>query len=169
MKAKGLDGDITINGVYSTLESKESPDITLTYDVKGLDIQKTFFAFNTIRRIMPVAKFIEGNLDAHMSLNGQLHDDMIPDLQTMNGEGTVQLLSGTMKDFGPLDKISQSMDIAELKDVQLKDIKAEFAFKNGKVSVSPFFIHTGDIDMEVGGTHGFDQSLDYGIYLKVPA
>ncbi len=168
VKAKGLDGDITINGVYSTLESKENPDITLTYDVKGLDIQKTFFAFNTIRRIMPVAKFIEGNLDAHMSLNGQLHDDMIPDLQTMNGEGTVQLLSGTMKDFGPLDKISQSMDIAELKDVQLKDIKAEFAFKNGKVSVSPFFIHTGDIDMEVGGTHGFDQSLDYGIYLKVP-
>jgi hypothetical protein len=168
VKAKGLDGDIIINGTYSTLESKENPDITLTYDVTGLDIQKTFFAFNTIRRIMPVAKFIEGNLNAHMSLNGQLHDDMIPDLQTMNGKGTVQLLSGTMKDFGPLDKLSQSMDINELKDVPLKDIKAEFAFKNGKVSVSPFFIHTGDIDMEVGGTHGFDQSLDYGIYLKVP-
>lgn len=168
VKAKGLDGDIIINGTYSTLESKENPDIALTYDAKGLDIQKTFFAFNTIRRIMPVAKFIEGNLDAHMSLNGQLHDDMIPDLQTMNGEGTVQLLSGTMKDFGPLDKLSQSMDIAELKNVPLKDIKAEFAFTNGKVSVSPFFIHTGDIDMEVGGTHGFDQSLDYGIYLKVP-
>jgi AsmA-like C-terminal region len=168
IKAKGLDGDIIINGTYSTLESKENPDIALTYDVKGLDIQKTFFAFNTIRRIMPVAKFIEGNLDAHMSLNGQLHDDMIPDLQTMNGEGTVQLLSGTMKDFGPLDKLSQSMDIAELKDVPLKNIKAGFAFKNGKVSVSPFFIHTGDIDMEIGGEHGFDQSLDYGIYLKVP-
>jgi hypothetical protein len=168
IKAKGLDGDIIINGTYSTSESKENPDIALTYDVKGLDIQKTFFAFNTIRRIMPVAKFIEGNLDAHMSLNGQLHDDMIPDLQTMNGEGTVQLLSGTMKDFGPLDKLSQSMDITDLKDVPLKDIKAEFAFKNGKVSVSPFFIHTGDIDMEIGGEHGFDQSLDYGIYLKVP-
>ncbi len=168
VKAKGLDGDIVINGNYSTLESKENPDIALTYDVKGLDIQKTFFAFNTIRRILPVAKFIEGNLDAHMSLNGQLHDDMIPDLQTMNGEGNVQLLNGTMKDFGPLDKLSQSMDIKELRDIPLKDIKADFAFKNGKVSVSPFFIHTGDIDMEVGGTHGFDQSIDYGIYLKVP-
>jgi AsmA-like C-terminal region len=168
VNAKGLDGDIIINGAYSTLESKENPDIALTYDVKGLDIQKTFFAFNTVRRIMPVAKFIEGSLNAHMSLNGQLHDDMIPDLQTMNGEGTVQLLSGTMKDFGPLDKLSQSMDIAALKDVPLKDIKADFAFKNGKVTVSPFLVHTSDIDMEIGGTHGFDQSLDYGINLKVP-
>jgi hypothetical protein len=168
VNAKGLDGDIVLNGAYSTLESKENPDIALNYDVKGLDIQKTFFAFNTIRRIMPVAKFIEGNLNAHMSLNGQLHEDMIPDLQTMNGEGTVQLLSGTMKDFGPLDKLSQSMDIAALKNVLLKDIKADFVFKNGKVTVSPFPIHTNDIDMEIGGTHGFDQSLDYGINLKVP-
>ncbi|HEY4935029.1 MAG TPA: AsmA-like C-terminal region-containing protein [Puia sp.] len=168
VKANGLDGDITMDGTYSTLESKENPEIALTYDVKGLDIQKTFFGFNTVRRIMPVAKFIAGNLNAHMSLNGRLHDDMIPDLQTLNGEGNVQLLAGSMKDFGPLDKLSQSLDIAELKDIPLKDIKADFTFKNGKVVISPFIVHTNDIEMEIGGTHGFDQSLDYGINLKVP-
>ena len=53
-----LDGNITIDGTYSTLESRENPEIALTYDVKGLDVQKTFFGFNTVRRIMPVAKFI---------------------------------------------------------------------------------------------------------------
>ena len=60
VKANGLDGDITMDGTYSTLESPGSPEIALTYDVKGLDIQKTFFAFNTIRKIMPVAKFMTG-------------------------------------------------------------------------------------------------------------
>jgi AsmA-like C-terminal region len=168
VKANGLDGDITMDGTYSTLESTENPEFALTYDVKGLDIQKTFFAFNTIRKIMPVAKFIAGNLNAHMSLNGRLHDDMTTDLQTLQGEGNVLLLAGSMKDFGPMDKLSQSLDIVELKDIPLKDIKSDFSFKAGKVVVSPFIVHAKDIEMEIGGSHGFDQSIDYNINLKVP-
>src|SRR5450432_1396475 len=140
VKANGLDGDISMEGTYSTLESRENPEIALTYDVKGLDIQKTFFAFNTVRKIMPVGKFIAGNMDAHMSLNGRLHDDMTTDLQTLFGEGNVHLLAGSMKDFGPLDKLSQSLDVNELKDIPLKDIKADFSFKSGKVVVSPFIV-----------------------------
>jgi AsmA-like C-terminal region len=168
VKANGLDGNIIMDGTYSTLESRENPEIALTYDVKGLDIQKTFFAFNTVRRIMPVAKFMAGNINAHMSLNGRLQDDMTTDLQTLHGEGTVQLLAGSLKDFGPLDKLSQSLDIVALKDIPLKDTKADFAFRAGKVTVSPFIVHAKDIDMEIAGSHGFDQSLDYGINLKVP-
>ena len=168
IKANGLDGDITIDGTYSTSESRENPDIALIYDVKGLDIQKTFFAFNTVRKIMPVAKFMAGNLNAHMSLNGKLHEDMTTDLATLEGEGNVQLLAASLKDFGPLDKLSQSLDIAELKDIPLKDVKADFTFKKGSVVVSPFLIHTKDIDMAIGGNHGFDQSLDYDVNLSVP-
>jgi AsmA-like C-terminal region len=93
---------------------------------------------------------------------------MTTDLQTLHGEGNVQLLAGSLKDFGPMDKLSQSLDIVELKDIPLKDVKAEFSFQNGKVVVTPFLVHAKDIDMEIAGTHGFDQSLEYGINLKVP-
>jgi hypothetical protein len=168
VKANGLDGDICLDGTYSTLENKENPDFALNYDVRALDVQKTFFAFNTIRRIMPVAKFISGNVNAHMSLNGRLNDDMTTDLRTLYGEGQIDLLTGTMKEFGPMDKLSQSLDITELKDIPMKDVKADFSFRAGKVAVSPFFVQAGNIEMEIGGSHGFDQSVDYGISLKVP-
>ncbi len=168
VKANGLDGDISLNGTYSTLENKESPDFALNYDVKDLDVQKTFFAFNTIRKIMPVAKFISGNVTAHMSLNGSLNNDMTTDLRTLYGEGQVTLLTGTMKEFGPMDKLSQSLDITGLKDIPMKDVKADFSFRAGKVAVSPFLVQSGDMEMEIGGSHGFDQSVDYGISLKVP-
>ena len=168
VKAKGLDGDIVLDGTYSTSESRETPDIALIYDVKGLDIQKTFFAFNTARKIMPVAKFMSGNLNAHMSLNGKLHKDMTTDLATLQGEGHVELLTASLKDFGPLDKLSQSLDIAELSDIPLKDVKAEFSFSKGTVVISPFLLRTKDMGMEIGGEHGFDQSLDYDVTLNVP-
>jgi AsmA-like C-terminal region len=168
VKANGMDGDITMDGTYSTLESRESPEIALTYDVKGLDVQKTFFAFNTVRKIMPVAKFIAGNINAHMTLNGRLHEDMTTDLQTLYGEGNVELVTGSMKDFSPLDKLSQSLDVNELKDISLNNTKADFTFKSDKVVVSPFIAMAKDIEMEIGGTHGFDQSLEYAVSLRVP-
>jgi len=167
VKANGMDGEIILDGTYSTLESRENPDIALVYDVKGLDVQKTFFAFNTVRKIMPVAKFIAGNINAHMTLNGKLHEDMTTDLQTLYGEGTVELVSGSMKDFGPLDKLSQSLEVKELKDIPLSNTKADFTFKSGKVVVSPFVARAKDIEMEIGGTHGFDQSLEYAVNLSV--
>ena len=168
VKGNGLDGDINLDGTYSTLENKENPYFALNYDVKALDVQKTFFAFNTIRKIMPVAKFISGNINAHMSLNGSLNNDMTTDLRTLYGEGQVELLTGTMKEFGPMDKLSQSLDITGLKDIPMKNVKADFSFRAGKVAVSPFLVQTGNIEMEIGGSHGFDQSVDYGISLKVP-
>jgi hypothetical protein len=167
IKANGLDGSIALDGTYSTLENKENPDFALNYDVNGLDVQKTFFAFNTIRKIMPVAKFIAGNINAHMSLSGSLNNDMTTDLRTLYGEGNLDLLTGTMKDFGPMDKLAQSLDVAELKDVPMKDVKTEFSFRAGKVAVSPFFVQAGNIEMEISGSHGFDQSVDYAISLKV--
>jgi hypothetical protein len=50
----------------------------------------------------------------------------------------------------------------------LQDVKADFSFKSGRVVVVPFLLHAKDIDMEIGGIHGFDQSLDYDVSLKVP-
>jgi len=168
VKANGLDGNIILDGTYSTLENKENPDFAFNYDVKALDVQKTFFAFNTIRKIMPVAKFISGNINAHMSLSGRLNDDMTTNLGTLYGEGQVELLAGTMKDFGPMDKLSQSLDITELKDIPMKEVKSDFSFRSGKVAVSPFFVQSGNMEMEIGGSHGFDQSVDYEISFKVP-
>ncbi|MFL5748644.1 MAG: AsmA family protein, partial [Niastella sp.] len=56
VKMEALDGTIALGGSYSTRVSKKKPDISLTYDVQNLDIQKTFFAYNTVQKLMPIGK-----------------------------------------------------------------------------------------------------------------
>jgi len=58
VNTEALDGTINFNGSYSTKANKKSPDISLTYDVKNLSVQKTFLAFNTIQKIMPIGQFL---------------------------------------------------------------------------------------------------------------
>ena len=50
----------------------------------------------------------------------------------------------------------------------LQDIKNSFEFANRKVLVKPFQVKVKDIDMQVGGMHGVDQSIDYAINMKLP-
>ena len=168
VKADALEGTLMINGSYSTKESKRNPDIALDYDVMGLDIQKAFFASNTLQKIMPIGKFISGKICAQMNLNGKLDENMVPDLSTLTGKGNLLLVEGVVKDFGPLDNLADSLDVIGLKNIAVKDVKTYFSFKNKRVSVTSFHVNFNDLDMEIGGSHGFDQSLDYGINLKVP-
>lgn len=48
------------------------------------------------------------------------------------------------------------------------EVREQFEFYAGKVFVKPFKIKIKDIEMEVAGMHGFDQSMDYTIHMKVP-
>ena len=166
--SNALDGTIEINGSYSTKENKTKPYMNLSYDLKGLDVQKTFNAFNTVQKLMPIGKFISGKLSSQLSLSGKLGENMMPDLNTLTGNGNLFLIEGFLNKFAPLEKIASTLNVKELEAISVKDIKNFIEIANGKVLVKPFTVKVKDIDMEIGGMHGLDQSLDYIIQMKLP-
>lgn len=168
IKTNALDGSVLINGSYSTRINKEKPDISLSYDIKDMDIQKAFLSYNTIKFLMPIGKFLSGKLQSQLSLVGNLNGDMMPLLSSLTGKGNLLLLQGVLAKFAPLEKIANTLDIDRLKSISIKDIKNYIEFSNGKVLVKPFNLKVDDIEMEIGGFHGFDQSIDYGVKMKLP-
>ncbi|MBS1655528.1 MAG: AsmA-like C-terminal region-containing protein, partial [Bacteroidetes bacterium] len=168
VKTNALDGSIVLDGSYSTKTNKQDPAISLNYDVKNIDVQKAFFAFNTFQKLMPVGQFLDGKLSSQLSMTGKLGGNMMPDLSSLTGKGNLLLLEGVLKKFAPLDKLANTLQIQELQSISLKDIKNYIEFANGKVLVKPFTVKVKDIEMQIGGMHGFDQSIDYIIQMKVP-
>ena len=168
VKTEALDGTITFDGTYSTRENKKQPDISINYDVKDVDVQKAFFAYNTVQKMMPVGKFLAGKLSSQLKMTGKLGSDMMPDLNSLTGNGNLLLIKGVLKKFQPLEKLANTLQIGDLKEISLKDIKNYIEFANGTVLVKPFIVKAKDIEMLIGGRHGFDQSLDYLIQMKLP-
>ncbi len=168
IKGNALDGTMDISGSYSTRESKKNPDISLTYDVKDLDIEKTFYAFNTVQKLMPIGKFIAGKLNSQLTMKGKLGENMMPDLTSLTGNGSLLLIKGFLSKFKPLEELAQTINVKELYQLSLKEVKNYIEFTNGRVMVKPFKFKVKEIEMEIGGFHGFNQSLDYTINLKVP-
>ena len=165
---EALDGTIAFAGTYSTKENKQQPAIAITYDIKNVDIQKAFTAFNTVQKLMPVGQFLSGKLSSKLTMTGSLGGDLMPVLNSLTGNGNLLLLEGVLQKFKPLESLANTLQIDELKNISIKDIKNYIEFANGKVLVKPFNLKVKDIEMQIGGMHGFDQSMDYIIAMKLP-
>lgn len=168
IKTNVLGGTAIVNGSYSTKLNKTEPDIGLTYDIKNVDVQKAFQSYVTIQSLMPIGKFLAGKLSSQLSLTGNLNGSMMPDLNSLSGKGNLLLLQGVLQKFAPLEKLASALQIDRLKSISVKDIKNYIEFANGKVMVKPFTIKVDQIELEIAGFHGFDQSMDYAIQMKLP-
>ena len=168
VKLEALKGNIVLEGSYSTRYDKKNPDISMSYSIKDVDVHEAFLSYNTIQALMPVGRFLSGKLNSELTMTGAMGGNMMPDLNSLSGKGNLLLIEGVLKNFAPLEKLANMLQIDFLKSIAVKDIKNYIEFANGKVLVKPFTIKVQDIEMQIGGMHGFDQSLDYMIAMKVP-
>lgn len=168
VSGKGLDGTIKMSGFYGTKTDKKSPDIQFSYSIENVDVQTTFTAFNTVQKLMPVGKYISGKATTHLDMTGKLGSDMSPVMNTLTGKGDLQILNGTLSNFPVTDQLADKLHMTQFKSIALKDTKINFSFENGRVTIQPYKFKIDQIDGEIAGSHGFDQTLKYGVNMSVP-
>jgi hypothetical protein len=170
VKTSIFGGNIGASGSVST--KGKTPVFDMNLNLNQVDIQQSFTQLDMLKKIAPIAGIVNGKLNSTIKLNGNLNaTEMTPDLKTLSGDLIGQLLSTTLSPNSStmLKALSSNLKFIDLNKVNLNDIKTALTFKDGKVNVKPFEIKYQDIKAVVGGTHGFDQSMDYNIKFNVPA
>lgn len=163
-------GTIGLNGAVSTKAKVPTFDMNLGFN--QVDIAQTFTQLDMMKKIAPLAGIINGKLNSTIKLNGNLDDkELTPDLKSISGDLLGQLLSTTVnsKNSTVINALTSNLKFIDPNKINLNDIKAALTFDNGKVSVKPFDIKYQDIKITIGGTHGFDQTMNYNLKLDVPA
>lgn len=168
VSAKALDGTIKMNGFYATKTDKKNPDIQFDYSLEGIDVPKTYNAFEMVKKMMPAAKYVSGKMTSHLSMSGKLGGDMMPVMNSLTGKGDLMMLSGVLSGFPVTEQIANKLSLSQLKQFPIKDLKLFFSFENGRVTVQPYKLKIGNIDAEIAGSHGFDQTIQYGVNMAVP-
>jgi len=170
VKSSIFDGTIGVNGSVST--KGKIPTFDLDLGLNQVDIAQSFTQLEMLKKIAPIAGIINGKLNSTIKLNGNLDDKtMSPDLNSLSGDLLGQFLSTTINANNStlLKSLSSNVKFVDLSKLNLNDVKAILTFKDGKVNVKPFDIKYQDIKATVGGTHGFDQNMNYNIKFDVPA
>lgn len=169
LKMDVFGGSIGLNGMVSTKGAK--PIFNMDLGLNAVNIAESFTQVEMLKSIAPIANVINGKLNSTIKLSGDLTDDMTPNLKTLTGDLVGQLLSTTVneKNSTLLTALSSNVKFLDVSKLNLNDIKAALSFKDGKVAVKPIDLTYQDINITVGGTHGFDQSMNYDVQFDVPA
>ncbi|WP_338378437.1 AsmA-like C-terminal region-containing protein [uncultured Flavobacterium sp.] len=162
-------GNIGLTGNVST--KGNVPTFTMDLGLNQVGISEAFTQLDMLKSIAPIAGVINGKLNSTINLSGKLTNDMTPDLKTLSGDLIGQLLSTTIneKNSKLLTILSSNLNFIDLNKLNLNDLKAALTFSDGKVNLKPFDLKYQDIKVNIGGTHGFDQSMNYNLKFDVPA
>jgi hypothetical protein len=169
LKMDVFGGSIGLTGTVSTKGVK--PKFNMDLGLNGVNIAESFSQLEMLKSIAPIANVISGKLNSTIKLSGDLTDDMTPNLKTISGDLIGQLLSPTVNEQNStlLTSLSSNVKFLDVNKLNLSDVKASLSFKDGKVALKPMNLVYQDINMTVGGTHGFDQTMNYDVKFDVPA
>jgi hypothetical protein len=170
IKTNIFGGAIGLNGAVST--KGKTPTFDMNLGLNQVDIAQSFTQLDMLKKLAPIAGIVNGKINSTIKLNGNLNaNELTPDLKTITGDLLGQFLSTTINSSNStlLTALTSNIKFLNLNKINLNDLRAAITFKDGKVNVKPFNIKYQDIQATIGGTHGFDQSMNYNIKFNVPA
>jgi AsmA-like C-terminal region len=162
-----LDGSVVMSGNYNA-QNLAAPKMDFMFDIKNMDINKAANQFNTIDKLAPVAKSCTGKFTTKMNIKSLLDQEMMPINPTVNGAGSLSTMGIQIKDFAPLVKLAEKVNLDKLKNPKLSDVNVSFKIKDGQVNVDPFVVKLDDMPAKVSGYTTLDQQINYNVEMDVP-
>jgi len=163
-----LGGSMVMNGHYETTNPK-APGFNYDMAINNFDIQTVTTTFNTIETMAPYSKNMKGRFNTSLNVNGVLDSEMMPDLNSLTGNGDMLTKNVKVEDFKALNKLSELLKNDQLKALSINDTRVTYEFKDGRVYVKPFDVKLGPVTGTMSGSNGFDQTMDNKMTLKIPS
>lgn len=162
-----LDGAVTMDGFYETTDSLK-PTYAMDFGLDKLDLNKTAVMFNTVDKLMPIAKKTVGKFSCQLAIKGDMDSKMEPILATVNGKGKLSTDNIEIENVKALGKVADALKNEKLRKLKLEDVNTSFTIINGKVYVDPFDINVDKSKVTISGTNSLDQTIDYTLAFQIP-
>lgn len=165
-----LGGAFTMNGSYNTADLKH-PRYDMGIKIDNLSIQQAANSFSMVKSYVPIAGLVNGNFSTDFKVDGELLQNMMPNLATVNGAGLIKIAQAVLTQSKIVAGITSltSLSSSNSNQVSLKDVLMSASINNGRFSVKPFDVKFGDYATTVSGSTGLDGTLDYSLKMMVPA
>ena len=111
----------------------------------------------------------QGNFSGSINVLTDLDATMSPVLDTMQGDGSLSTRDLSLSGVKAIDQIADAIKQPSLKEMKVKDMTLDFTIKDGRVETQPFDIKMGDYNLNLSGSTGLDQTIDYTGKIKLPA
>lgn len=162
-----LNGTISMNADYDTRDTLK-PLMKADFDLKDIVVKDAFNTFNTVQKMAPASRGIDGKINAKLAYNSLIGSDMMPVINSINGAGKIQSDEITLVESKTFDQMKGILKLGDKYNNTFKNINISFKIADGRIFVSPFDVKTGNLKMNISGDQGLDQTLNYLVKTEIP-
>jgi hypothetical protein len=163
-----LGGSFVINGTYNTKDI-DHPRYDLNLKIEELSIKQAATSFSVVSTYAPIAGLVNGNFGTDFKISGELGQDMMPKMGTVNGAGLIKIAQASLTQSKLISGVTSLTKLDDTDKVTLKDVLMSASIDNGRLNVKPFDVKFGSYATNIAGSTGLDGSIDYTLKMNVPA
>lgn len=166
MKAFG--GSLSASGSYSTAESVDAPRLKLKADISHASFSQTFAELELVQKIVPLFEKTGGDYSMSLDLSSRMKSDMSLDYPTLNASGELRSSNIQLQNLDIFEKLSSALNSDKLQSDLARDLVVKFTIANGRLSTKPFDLKMGSTKINLSGSTGLDQTIDYTASVSLP-
>ena len=136
-------------------------DISCDAVISDIDVQQLFYECENFGQKFITDENMRGRATANISLTGVLSPSLIMDLSKLEVKSNLAVSKGELVDFKPLEELSRFIKVEDLNHVKFASMSNNIEIKDKKVIIPLMKIQSSAIDIDVSGTHGFDNNMEY--------
>lgn len=161
-------GKASASGSYSTASDPKRPALKLKADFANASFQRTFEELEMVKQLVPIFEKTGGNYSLSLDLATALDAAMSPDLATLNASGEIRSENINIQNIKAFEAMADALGNDKLRKIEAKDVKIRFEIRDGRVNTSPFDLKIGDVNVNLSGSTGLDQTIDYQAKVAIP-
>jgi hypothetical protein len=162
-----MGGKVVVNGFYKA-PAEVQPEFNASLKLSDIVFAQAYKELGVVQKMAPIFGGITGAFSGEMKINTKLDETMSPELQSLEGSGLLTTKDVSLDGVTVIQQVADILKKPELKKTSVKDLRVEFAISDGRVRTKPFDVKLGDYRMNVSGSTGLDQTIDYVGKITIP-
>jgi uncharacterized protein involved in outer membrane biogenesis len=168
IKFNMLGGSFVVNGSYNTKDINH-PKYDFAMKIDNMQIQQAASSFSVIQTYAPIAGLVNGSFGTDFKISGELGQDMMPKMSTINGAGLIKVAQAALTQSKLVSGVTSLTKLDDADQVTLKDVLMSATINDGRLSVKPFDAKFGSYTTTISGSTGLDGTINYTLKMNVPA
>ena len=167
LKMNMLGGEVRINGTYDAKDLSK-PTVDFNMSMTKINISELVKTFTSIKTIAPVIENCIGDINADISLNSLLKQDMTPILKSLISNGNLSSDNIRISGNGLLGKLANATKQNKFKSPRVNDLNLKYFIDNGNLFVKPSTFKLAGTQVTLGGKQGLDRKLNLDMDMQLP-
>lgn len=163
-----MGGSVTMNGAYAAPQNKQ-PELNAAFNMRNISFAQAYQDLGLVQQLAPIFAGLKGNFSGNLQIDTPLDATMSPVMSAVQGKGALSTKDLSLSGVKFIDQVADIVKKPSLKEIKVKDLNIDFEIKDGRVTTKPFDLKLGDYNMNLSGSTGLDQTIDYAGKITMPA